>query len=84
MSGQPTEEQELFFDLTVNRLEDIANRAAAVGTALEEGDFAAAVYLMREGCGVGVVQSGETVWEKLTNNVEQIAEISDKLAEEEA
>ena len=80
MSGEPTEEQDMLFDATLNTLEDIARHAEAAATALGEGDFEAAVSIMTQG---GFLTDG-TVWEAVTRDVRKCKEISDQLAEENA
>jgi hypothetical protein len=80
MSAEPTEEQDMLFDATMNKLEDIARHAEAAATALGEGDFEAAVAVMTQG---GFLADG-TVWETVTRDVSKCKEISDQLAEEEA
>lgn len=79
MSGQPTEEQDMLFDATMNRLEDIARHAEAAATALGEGDFETAVAVMAQ----GRFLADGTVWETVTTDVLKLREISDKLAEED-
>lgn len=83
MSGQPTEAQELFFDLTVDRLWTIQGAATEAITALENGDFDAAVQFIGNTLGVGLVKEGSTVWETLYENVKQIRDISNKLESED-
>jgi hypothetical protein len=78
MNGEPTEEQDMLFDRTMNTLEDIARHAEAAATALSEGDFEAAVAVMTQ----GEFLTDGTVWETVTRDVRKCKEISDKLAEE--
>jgi len=80
MSGEPTEAQDMLYDATMNRLEDIARHAEAAATALGDGEFDAAVALMTQGCFL----ADGTVWETVTRDVKKCRDISDKLAEEEA
>jgi len=81
--GQPTEQQEMFFDMTMDNLETIAKCAEAAQIALGEGDFDAAIYHMELGCGVAFRGNKTTVWEQLTIDVRKLREISDKLEQEE-
>ena len=79
MSGQPTEEQELFFDQTMDKLSALKALAEMAETALGEGDFDAAVSMMDEGC---CLVSGIGVWESVTRDVIKIKEVSDEIEEE--
>jgi len=81
VNGQPTEEQELFFDETLNKLSAFKALAESAEVALGEGDFDAAVSMMDEGC---CLVSGRGVWESVTRDVIKIRDISDEIEKEES
>lgn len=78
MNGEPTEEQERFFDETLNKLAALKALAEATEIMLGEGDFDAAVSMMDEGC---CLVSGAGVWETVMRDVIKLKEISDEIEE---
>ena len=74
MSNEPTDEQDLFFDETIAKLEEIAAVATLTVATLKAGDFDSATHLM----------SGHTgrFWETLANDVAELGKISDTLTNE--
>jgi hypothetical protein len=82
MNGQPTEDQERFYDMTIEGLEAIVRHAEAAVTALGEGDFDAAVTFVTQGS--FLTPDNGTVWETLVRWVKKCRDIADQLAEEEA
>lgn len=79
MSREPTEEQEKFFDETMNKLAALKALAEATETMLGDGEFGHAVSMMDEGC---CLVNG-SVWESVMADVEKIRDLSDELEEEE-
>jgi hypothetical protein len=82
MNGQPTEDQEKFYDMTIEGLEAIARHAEAAVTALGEGDFNAAVTIVTQGS--FLTPDNGTVWETLVRWVKKCRDIADQLEQEEA
>lgn len=79
MSREPTEEEEKFFDETMNKLAALKALAEATETMLGDGEFDHAVSMMDEGC---CLVSGDNVWESVMADVEKIRDLSDKIEEE--
>lgn len=75
MSNEPTEEQDLFFDKTIAKLEAVAAVATEAIAALNAGDFDSASHLMES--------KTARIWETLTSDVRELGAISDTIEKEE-
>jgi hypothetical protein len=79
MSAEPTEEQEKYYDMTMDLLEDIVRHIEATVIAMGEGDFEVAVEVMKQGASL----TDGTVWETATKYVTKCKTISDELSKED-